>query len=211
MKHIRDQAPSLPSQVPVMVLPNAVLFPHALLPLYIFEPRYRAMLAWALEHERMFCVALMKPGVEEAHTAEDFYQIAGVGLIRACVGRDDGTSHLILQGMARVRFAGFNQEQPFRIAEIEEVRTLNSVDADAEKLSTAALALCARMRENGMSIPENLDEQLQQVSDPAMLADIVAHAFLRNAERRQSLLEEPRADLRLRSLIRHLEKEADLD
>ena len=193
-----------------MVLPNAVLFPHALLPLYIFEPRYRAMLAWALEHERMFCVALMKPGIEEAHSAQDFHQVAGLGLVRACVGREDGTSHLILQGMARVRFTGFSQEQPFRIATIEELRTLNSVDSDAEKLSTAALNLCARMRENGMSIPESLDEQLLQVSDPAMLADIVAHAFLRNAERRQSLLEEPRADLRLRNLVRHLEKEADL-
>jgi len=52
----------LPEQAPVMPLPGAVLFPHALLPLYIFEPRYREMLAHALAHERMFCVALLRPG-----------------------------------------------------------------------------------------------------------------------------------------------------
>jgi Lon protease-like protein len=193
-----------------MVLPNAVLFPHALLPLYIFELRYRAMLAWALEHERMFCVALMKPGVEEAEGPDDFHQIAGLGLVRASVGREDGTSHLILQGLTRVRFSGYLQEKPFRIAELEEVRTLGSQDAEMQELSAAALNLCARLRENGAAIPDRLDEQLLQVTDPAMLADIIAHAFLRNAERRQSLLEEPRVDLRLRALVRHLEKEADL-
>src|SRR5439155_25640751 len=47
----------LPKRVPVMPLPGAFLFPHALLPLCIFEPRYRKMLKHALAHHRMFCVA----------------------------------------------------------------------------------------------------------------------------------------------------------
>jgi len=45
-----------------MTLPNATLFPQALLPLYIFEPRYRQMLAEALHSSRMFAVAMQKPG-----------------------------------------------------------------------------------------------------------------------------------------------------
>ena len=45
-----------------MTLPNATLFPQALLPLYIFEPRYRQMLADVLHTNRMFAVALQKPG-----------------------------------------------------------------------------------------------------------------------------------------------------
>ena len=53
---------TLPKQLPVMPLPGAVLFPHALLPLYIFEPRYRQMLADALHSNRMFSVAMQKPG-----------------------------------------------------------------------------------------------------------------------------------------------------
>ena len=52
---------TLPEQLPVMPLPGAVLFPHALLPLYIFEPRYRKMLEHALRKHRMFCVTLIKP------------------------------------------------------------------------------------------------------------------------------------------------------
>ncbi|MBI3192595.1 MAG: LON peptidase substrate-binding domain-containing protein, partial [Pedosphaera parvula] len=52
----------IPSEVPVMILPNAILFPQAMLPLHIFEPRYRRMLADALHSHRMFCVAMQKPG-----------------------------------------------------------------------------------------------------------------------------------------------------
>ena len=80
-----------------MPLPGASLFPHALLPLYIFELRYRQMLKHALAHHRMFCVALIKPGCADWHSPADFFHTAGVGLIRACVERGDGTSNLILK------------------------------------------------------------------------------------------------------------------
>jgi Lon protease-like protein len=90
---------SLPAQVPVMPLPGALLFPHALLPLYIFEERYRKMLEYSLRDHRMFSVALIKPERGKWESPSDFFHIAGVGLIRACVGQADGTSNLILQGL----------------------------------------------------------------------------------------------------------------
>src|SRR5436309_5492440 len=86
---------TLPKQLPVMPLPGAVLFPHALLPLYIFEPRYRNMLEHALHHHRMFCITLIKPSCPDWHAPEDFFHLATAGLIRACVGRADGTSNLV--------------------------------------------------------------------------------------------------------------------
>jgi Uncharacterized protein, similar to the N-terminal domain of Lon protease len=90
-----------------MPLPGAILFPHALLPLYIFEPRYRQMLTHALAHERMFCVALLRPERTEWKDEDDFFDVATIGLIRACVGRGDGTSNLILQGLQRVASSSF--------------------------------------------------------------------------------------------------------
>src|SRR5262252_4129657 len=114
---------TLPEQLPVMPLPGAVLFPHALLPLYIFEPRYREMLEHALRRDRMFSVTLIKPSCPEWHAPEDFFHFATVGLIRACVGRGDGTSNLVLQGLHRVRFTGFEQEIPFPVAKIDIVES----------------------------------------------------------------------------------------
>ena len=54
----------LPSEIPIFPLPNVVLFPSALLPLHIFEPRYRAMVADALESERLIGMVMLRPGWE---------------------------------------------------------------------------------------------------------------------------------------------------
>jgi Lon protease-like protein len=209
VKNIGGQQLSLPAEAPIMVLPNALLFPHALLPLYIFEERYRAMLAWALEQQRMFCIALMKPGVTEARTTDDFYHVAGLGLVRACVGREDGTSHLVLQGLARVRFRSFVQDRPFRIAELSEVEAVATDRPEGDALSAKVLELCARHRARGATVPEALDEQLEKTANPSMLCDIVAHAFLRDPFRRQSVLEEAQVATRLALLIQHLQHELE--
>src|SRR4029450_920806 len=93
---------TLPEQLPVMPLPGAVLFPHALLPLYIFEPRYRKMLQHPPQHHRIFCVTLIKPSCPDWDAAEDFFHLATAGLIRACVGRSGGTSNLVLPGLPQI-------------------------------------------------------------------------------------------------------------
>ena len=100
----------LPDAVPVMTLPSATLFPQALLPLYIFEPRYRQMLADMLKTDRMFSVAMQKPG----NKRESPCHVAGLGLIRVSVAHQDGTSHLILQGLTRVELVETVQTRPYR-------------------------------------------------------------------------------------------------
>src|SRR5947208_6670081 len=104
-------AMTIPREVPVMALPNATLFPQARLPLYIFEPRYRQMLADALHSNRMFSVAMQKPG----SSRETPSPVAGLGLIRVSVGHRDGTSHLILHGLARVELADTIGVRPYRV------------------------------------------------------------------------------------------------
>ena len=105
---------NLPDQVAVMPLPNAILFPRVMLPLYIFEPRYKLMLADCLKGDRMFAVALLRPD----QSAQP-YPIASVGVIRTCVGRPDGTANLILEGIARVQIVDYVKLRPYRLARIE--------------------------------------------------------------------------------------------
>ncbi len=147
---------TLPKQLPVMPLPGAVLFPHALLPLYIFEPRYRNMLEHALRHHRMFCVTLIKPSCPGWHAPEDFFHLATVGLIRACVGRGDGTSNLILQGLQRVRFASFEQETPFPIAKIEIVESHDATTVETEALGAKVLEFYANLKHERRQLPRSV-------------------------------------------------------
>ena len=92
----------IPKEVPVMTLSQTVLFPQAMMPLFIFEPRYREMLSNVLEEDRIFAVAALDDREEDSETLETPCNIAGVGVIRACKQHPNGTSNLILQGLARV-------------------------------------------------------------------------------------------------------------
>jgi Lon protease-like protein len=198
----------LPKRVPVMPLPGALLFPHALLPLYIFEPRYRKMLKHALTHHRMFCVALIKPHCAEWQSAADFFHTAGVGLIRACVEREDGTSNLILQGLERVRFTGFEQEAPFPIATIDSLESDSVSSVETEALATKVLELYSNLKGDGQrQLPPKIDRYLSDLSDPEMLADLVASTFVSDPLRRQRVLEELSVKDRLRLVIRYLREE----
>ena len=201
MNDIPDQHLDIPAHAPVMVLPQAVLFPSSHLPLFIFEPRYRAMLAWSLERERMFCIALLREGLNDWHSPADFHHVAGLGLVRACVGREDGTSHLILQGLTRVTFTAFDETQPFVLATLRALPSTEPDPASAPALVVKVRELCAEYRAKGAEVPEALVAQLAAVEDAGVLADIVAHTFVQDAARRQQLLETTNVTERLRMLL----------
>lgn len=210
----------LPQEVPVMILPKATLFPTALLPLYIFETRYRQMLRDALAGQRMFAVAMQKPGsVSEAPTS-----IAGLGLIRAAVRHRDGTSHLILQGLARVQLETTVRYKPYRV---HRIRSLEPPPSDNVRVG----ALVAKVRELleertrlGLPFPfpvmspgqdEGLGAQpscsakdilgyLDSIPDPEQTADLVSCAVLPGAAERQTILETVDVEARLRHLVSFL-------
>jgi len=201
----------LPGEVPVMTLPNATLFPQALLPLYIFEPRYRQMLADALHSNRMFSVAMRRPG----SSRETPLPVAGVGLIRVSVGHKDGTSHLILQGLARVELAETVRYKPYRV---QRIRPLPTPPCD----SVAADALLAKVRELvrerlNLGLPFSFPGEqppkfpakevigyLDSISNPEQAADLVSCAVLAGASERQAILEAVDVETRLRRLIQFL-------
>ena len=82
----------IPEVIPLMILPNATLFPDALLPLYIFEPRYRRMLSDVLDSHRMFGVALR----QSVAWKESPMPIVGVGMVWVCIDAKEDTSNLLL-------------------------------------------------------------------------------------------------------------------
>lgn len=210
----------LPTQVPVMTLPSATLFPQALLPLYIFEPRYREMLADTLKHNRMFSVAMQKPG----RARETPCPVAGLGLIRVSVDHDDGTSHLILQGITRVELRETVQTKPYRV---QIIRPLQAKKNDSVMID----ALLAKVHElvrqrvqdgpppfppsmfkqsgkkgkgaNNYSVKDMLD-YLESLTDPDQVADLVSCALLQGPQERQTILETVELEPRLKRLIHYL-------
>jgi ATP-dependent Lon protease len=210
----------LPREVPVMTRPNATLFPQALLPLYIFEPRYRQMLADALHSTRMFSVAMQKPG----STRETPSSVAGLGLIRVSVGHRDGTSHLILQGLARVELEEAVRYRPYRIQRVRPLQTPPCDNVTVDALLEKMRELLEERIELGLPFPfpvmapdkseksasppavppKEILNYLDSIADPEQAADLVSCAVLPGAADRQAILETVNVEARLRRLIHFL-------
>lgn len=191
-----------------MVLPNALLLPFALLPLTIFEPRYRLLLSHALHHDRMICISLRRPDFNlDSSDPEAFHPTAGIGLIRACVELENGNSNLILQGICRVRISSLIQEIPFRNATIHPLPNEEGEGIEARTLCAKVLELCNELKDRGTPIPVPIEKQLAAIEDPSALADIVSHTFVADPYTRQKLLEDLSVPNRLRRLITQLQWE----
>lgn len=187
-----------------MVLPGTILMPHALLPLFIFEQRYREMLRLSLLTDRVICIALMKKGVTEARSPEDFYHVGGLGLIRACVAKKEGSSHLVLHGIARVELAKFVQETPFYMAQVRELTTENANRDETRSLSVQVIELCLRRKMKELALAPEIEKQLPQLSNPEVLTNVVTNTFVHDPHRQQEILQESRIAQRLNLLLEFL-------
>ncbi len=117
----------LPSEIPVFPLPNVVLFPSALLPLHIFEPRYRAMVADALEGERLIGMVMLRPGWESVYErTPDVYLVGCAGFITHAERLTDGRYNIMLRGLEKFRItserAAREGAEQYRIARIESIK-----------------------------------------------------------------------------------------
>jgi ATP-dependent Lon protease len=215
---------NLPSEIAVMTLPDATLFPQAFLPLHIFESRYRRMLDDSLGSHRMFSVAMQRPGRKR----ETPSPVAGLGLIRASVGRSDGTSNLVLQGIARVALAGVVRYRPYRVHRIQPLHSQVRDSVVVDALTLKLLELVTRRLQEGSAVslveegqlkltctsgptPESATgrsvEILAELKNPEQIVDLVSWTLLTDAEQRQTLLETLDLEERLRRLIRFLLEE----
>ena len=192
---------TFPEQVGVMVLPQTVFFPHHLLPLRIFEPRYREMLRKALEGSRMFAVAMEAPARPTA-------RVGGLGLIRSCVQQEDGTSHLVLQGLARIKLDHLVQVHPYVIASPEPVVEETPSPASETVVREALVAKILEYLEK-IELPKEaglgeMKKFLRHLEDHHALVDLIAGCFLRSPASRQKILETAGLTERLRILCREI-------
>jgi Lon protease-like protein len=197
---------ALPSTIPVILLAECNVFPHALLPLNIFEPRYRAMLAHALDADRFMAVATLREAGEEAWDEgdENIEKFSCAGLLRACVGQPDGTFRLIVQGVQRIRITGWAQYEPFRIAECEPVPSLIGDKEEALALARRTIALARASLPAAPAVAAQFDVQFGALEDPQIVADVIGYNFISRASDRQPLLGMERVEERLKYILSRL-------
>ncbi|MFN7140220.1 MAG: LON peptidase substrate-binding domain-containing protein [Limisphaerales bacterium] len=205
----------IPAEVAVMTLPHVTLFPQSLLPLYIFEPRYRRMLADTLSDSRMFVVAMQKPG----RIRETPSRVAGLGLIRVGVDNSDGSSHVILQGITRVELLQTIRYKPYRVAAIRPLQApacdnvaIDALVAKVRDLVNERVQLGLHSKKSSQKAQKqpsiltikDVVNYLKDLEDGDQVADLVSCTLLPGAAERQRILETVDVVPRLKHLIHFL-------
>ena len=108
--------------VPVFPLPGEFLFPGRLLPLHIFELRYRQMIEDLMDQRGWLVISAIQDGHEDdALECPPFYEIGGLGEIVGHKHLEDGRFLVTLQGLRRVRVREVESDKPYRLVEFEEL------------------------------------------------------------------------------------------
>jgi Lon protease-like protein len=177
--------------LPVFPLPDVVMFPHALMPLHIFEPRYRKLTRDALAGNRLMGLALLIEDEIEGEPPPRFAPVLGVGEIVMAQEMPDGRFNLVLRGRTRVRFdRELPTEEPYRLiaaTELPDDAAGTPADlGDAESsLRSLIFGLADALPEGG----ELLKQVVSAQTSPAELVNVVAAALVADTGSRQRLLE----------------------
>jgi Lon protease-like protein len=175
-------------ELPLFPLPGVVLMPGALLPLYVFEPRYRKMVRDALDgHQALGIVQLAEPASTDRNGQPAIARIAGAGTIIDSTELPNGRYQILLRGRARVSLQELPFVPPYRRA---RASVLASTDENVSSTATAALiavatGFAALVRERDKSF----DFRMPKLSDAGGIADHCAQHLLIDGRDRQQALE----------------------
>ena len=195
---------SFSGRLPLFPLPDVVHFPHTLLPLHVFEPRYRAMVADALAGERLIGMVLLKPGWESGYEGNpEVHEIACLGRIARVETLDDGRYNLLLTGEARVRLDAVVSPLPYRTARVTVLPDRNDVDDWEDRVPMAAeLKNIFRQIYDGLTAAAGAPP-LKSAKEYTLgnVVDMISGTFDFDAPSKQELLGEPDVPVRAARLM----------
>lgn len=180
--------------LPLFPLPGTVFFPHTLLPLHVFEPRYRQMTEHVLSTHAHMAVVLLHD--EAGATAKT----AGLGRVVHHERLHDGRFHILLQGVGRVRLVDELPPEGLLYRRARARLLADEDDAgDAVDHELSLLRACyARLVDAVPDATDNLGDLPHRIHEPGVLADIVNAAVLEDLRARQRALEETSVVRRLK-------------
>jgi uncharacterized protein len=193
----------LPSTIPLFPLPNVVLFPNVCLPLHIFEPRYREMVADALDGDRIIGMVLLRPGWEGEYEGRPaIYTVGCAGLITHAEKTEDGRYNLVLRGLHKFRVTEEDHARRYRVAAIDPI------PEPVDNRDRSAIA-AERRRLEAMLVPQPAGRGVDPKVPPSMPDEELVNALAQYLDlevvEKQALLERNGLVERCQSLIELLE------
>ncbi len=195
--------------VPLFPLPNSVLLPHTILPLHIFEPRYRTMVKDALDADGLIAMGLFTNHVDEEeylHGSPSVRPCVCIGHIRHYDQLPDGRYLILLQGTCRARLINEHGGKPYRQITVEP---LDLEPRESHALTAFRSRILALAHDKALDSHESaarIRKQMEPGRSTAAVIDGVVATLVEDAEKRYDILAELNPVTRATWLIRQLEQ-----
>jgi Lon protease-like protein len=195
-----DSGPFFSGTAPLFPLPNAALFPNVMLPLHIFEPRYRCMIEDVLKADRVLAIALLKDGWEPHYESKEcsIHPTVCLAKIVAEERLDDGRFHLLTQGLCRAKLTGEQQtDLPYRIGNVEVIEDEYPLPPVIDRIRRQQELVSAfRQIFPNLDMDADLLSTMEEEVPLGELCDVIAHALRLDPFHAHRLLEQSDVDQR---------------
>jgi ATP-dependent Lon protease len=207
-----EQELKIPDILPVLPLPDVVVFPYMIIPLFVNRERSAKAVDQSLSENRMIMLVAQKdPNIDDPKAA-DLHQFGTVSLIMRMLKLPDGRVRILVQGFARAKVEYFDETQPYLAAKVQP-KTEPQVIPDSVELEALIRNVKAAV-EKAVTLGKNLSQDLMAIAsnleEPGRLADLVASNLELKVDKAQQVLELIDPVERLRRVHELLTKELEV-
>ncbi|HEY4280629.1 MAG TPA: endopeptidase La [Conexibacter sp.] len=202
---------AMPTTLPVLPLRDSVTFPETLVPLAVGQERSMALVNEVLGGDRQIALIASRRPELETPGPDDLYEIGVAGVVARMLKVPDGTLRILVQATQRIRVAGWEREDPYLVARVEEVPDVGGQETpELLALMRNVQATFSNIVEEVPYLPEELHVAIANLDDPGALSHLIASALRIRTEEKQALLEERDVARRLRRLSEILARELEV-
>jgi ATP-dependent Lon protease len=207
---VSDVAPEVPQVLPVLPLKETVVFPESMSPLAIGQERSVKLVEDVVSADRVVALVTVRNSEADPPGWDDLYEIGTAALVQKMIRVPDGTLRILVQGLQRIRLVQRVEDEPYLVAEVEEVPDVVEASRELEALTRNVQSLFGRIIGLVPYLPEELQLAAANVDDPSALSYLVASTIRIKTEEKQRQLEIADVAERLRELSAILNRELEV-
>ena len=169
--------PSGPRELPLVALRETVIFPEMIVPLQVGrEKSVNALNAAVAEGGPIALVTQRQPEQEDIESPAELYTVGTLAKIAQVVQLQDGTVRAIVQGQTRLKLINFVSNEPYLRATVEELHDDSAASLEVQALMRTVQAQIEQYVANGAPVPPEAGIAARNISEPGLLADMVAYS-----------------------------------
>ena len=192
---------------PVLPLRDIVVFPHMIVPLFVGREKSVAALEDVMKDDKQILLVTQKNAAQDDPAASDIYEVGTVGTVLQLLKLPDGTVKVLVEGGQRAKITKFTENSEFFEAHAEVLEDADDSDKELDALSRTVVSQFEQYIKLNKKIPPEVLVSINQIEEPAKLADTVASHLNLKISEKQELLECGSVAERLEKVYSFMESE----